>query len=96
MRRIRHTNAWLRALPDCAARRGLSRREQEVWLLLARRRTNREISLQLNISLRTVEHHVGRVIAKFGVTNRREAGVVCLSHAAASDRFTNGCGGDWC
>lgn len=70
-------------LPHHAVPAGLSRREHEVWHLLARRWTNDEISRQLDISRRTVEHHVGRIIAKLGVANRREAGMLWLASATA-------------
>jgi len=54
----------------------LTRREREVGHLLTQRLSDREISEQLVISIRTAEHHVGKVIAKLGVTNRREAGML--------------------
>lgn len=57
-------------------RHALTRREREVGQLLGHRLSDREISEQLVISIRTAECHIGKVIAKLGVTNRREAGVL--------------------
>jgi DNA-binding CsgD family transcriptional regulator len=54
---------------------GLTRREQEVLALLAEGRTNDAIADALVISPKTVDHHVSAVLAKLGVSNRREAAV---------------------
>jgi predicted ATPase/DNA-binding CsgD family transcriptional regulator len=52
----------------------LTRRETEVLWLLVKRQTDGEIADALHISRRTAHHHVGRILAKLGVSNRREAG----------------------
>ncbi len=52
---------------------GLTAREQEVLALLAQGLPDREISRQLFISERTVNHHVSAVLAKIGVTSRTAA-----------------------
>ena len=49
---------------------GLSVREREVALLVARGLTNPQIATELSISLKTVETHVGHVLNKLGVTRR--------------------------
>ena len=51
----------------------LSQREREVLVLLAQRRTNAEMATQLGLNVRTVEHHVSRVLTKLKVANRRDA-----------------------
>ena len=55
------------------AEAGLSARETEVLRLLADGLTDREIAASLQISPRTVETHVSKVLHKLGVRNRAEA-----------------------
>lgn len=54
----------------------LTDRELQVAMLVADGRTNREIATSLHIALRTVEVHVGRLFAKFGVKSRAELTVL--------------------
>jgi len=51
----------------------LSKREAEVLELLAHGLSNPEISDRLFISRKTVEHHVGNILAKLGLRSRSEA-----------------------
>jgi DNA-binding CsgD family transcriptional regulator len=52
---------------------GLTERQLDVLALLADGLTNGEIAARLIVSTRTVDHHVSAVLAKLGVTTRREA-----------------------
>jgi predicted ATPase/DNA-binding CsgD family transcriptional regulator len=51
----------------------LTPRERDVLKLLANRLTNHEIGSHLFIGTRTAEFHVGNIIGKLGVADRREA-----------------------
>ncbi len=52
----------------------LSRREQEVALLIARGLTNGQIAERLSLSERTVSTHVSRILRKLGVRSREKVG----------------------
>ena len=54
---------------------GLTYRELEVLLVLARGSSNREIAEALGISVKTVGHHVQHVYEKVGARSRVEATV---------------------
>ena len=64
---------------------GLSPREAEVLTVLTEGRTNREIAERLFISERTVAVHVGKILAKLGVSGRVEAATVALRLGLAGD-----------
>ncbi|MDP9411691.1 MAG: tetratricopeptide repeat protein, partial [Actinomycetota bacterium] len=53
------------------ARPALTRREEEIAVLVARGLTNRRIGEMLSISERTVDTHVGRILKKLGLDSRR-------------------------
>ena len=52
---------------EVAERLGLTPRQSEVALLLAERRSNKEIAAALSVSLHTARHHVEAVLARLGV-----------------------------
>jgi DNA-binding CsgD family transcriptional regulator/tetratricopeptide (TPR) repeat protein len=57
-----------------AAPAGLTPRETEVLELIVGGATNAEIARTLVIAPKTVDHHVSSVLAKLGVSSRRDAG----------------------
>ena len=60
--------------------RDLTQRERQVWALVARGLSNREIARRLTLSDNTVKFHVQHLFHKLGVKNRTEA---ALRHAKA-------------
>jgi ATP/maltotriose-dependent transcriptional regulator MalT len=55
-----------------AALSSLTRRESEVLSLLREGRSNSDIAKTLYLSIKTVEHHVSRVLTKLGLRSRAE------------------------
>jgi DNA-binding NarL/FixJ family response regulator len=73
---IRHLAATARRTPSAkggSSLDNLSRREVEVLGYLADDLTDKQIAARLNISPRTVETHVGRILEKLGASNRAQA-----------------------
>jgi DNA-binding CsgD family transcriptional regulator len=62
----------LPSMASLQAEFGLTRRESEVALLLARRLTTAEIARAIGTSDHTARHHVERVRSKLGVSRRSE------------------------
>jgi DNA-binding CsgD family transcriptional regulator len=50
----------------------LTPREREVAMLAAAQASSREIATRLQLSVRTVDNHLGRVYAKLGVSSRAQ------------------------
>jgi DNA-binding CsgD family transcriptional regulator len=67
------------ACPD-----GLTRREVEILRLLAIGRTNKDVSLVLQISLSTVATHVRSILSKTQCANRTEAAAYAIRHGLQS------------
>jgi non-specific serine/threonine protein kinase len=64
-------------VPSCAQQElPLTKREQEVTELIAGGLTNRQIAERLFIAQRTVDTHVGHILAKLGCSNRSQAAVL--------------------
>ena len=59
---------------------GLTDREIEVLVLLARGHTNRRMGDELYISPKTVGRHVENIYAKIGVSTRAGATVFAMEH----------------
>ncbi|HEY6710616.1 MAG TPA: LuxR C-terminal-related transcriptional regulator [Actinomycetota bacterium] len=65
---------------------GLTDRQLEVLELLAEGLTNAEIAGRLVVSVRTVDHHVAAILAKFDVGSRREAARTAADLGASANR----------
>jgi DNA-binding NarL/FixJ family response regulator len=59
-------------------RERLTAREFEVLELIAQGRANKRIAFELGISEKTVKAHVGRVLAKLGVSDRTQAALLAV------------------
>lgn len=59
-------------------KRILTSREKEVFDLLVLNKTTKEISIQLNISEKTVRNHISNAMQKLGVKGRASAVVELL------------------
>ena len=61
----------------------------EVFKLVARGLSNAEMARRLFISERTVDHHVGAVLAKLGAPSRAEAARVARAHRGGANVGTD-------
>ena len=67
---------------------GLTRREAEVLMLVARGYTNREVAETLVISVKTASVHVSHILSKLGAANRLEAAAIAHRVMPASSEAT--------
>jgi two-component system, NarL family, response regulator LiaR len=67
-------------------RERLTRRELEVLELIAEGRSNKRIAFELGISEKTVKAHVGRLLAKLGVTDRTQAALLAVRRGLVRSR----------
>lgn len=77
VRATRRARTYQARLDGALASR-LTPREREIAHLVARGLANKEIATQLSISPRTVEEHVGRVVAKLEVSSRAAVGLALV------------------
>lgn len=63
------------AAPKVDLEASLTKREDEVLMLLARGGTNKQIAESLQISYETVKEHVQHLLQKIGVTDRTQAAI---------------------
>lgn len=75
-----HAAPALLPMPSQADSLDLTRREREVLSLLCHRLTDPEIAARLFISPRTASSHVSSVLAKLGVSSRREVAAYAARH----------------
>ncbi len=64
---------------------GLTPREVDVLVQLARGRSNRQIAESLGVSRRTVTSHLEHVYAKLGVSGRTEAALFAMRHGLVEE-----------
>lgn len=60
------------ALREAAERLPLTDREREVVMLVGEGLSNRDIAIRLTLSVRTVENHIFKAMAKTGTANRKQ------------------------
>jgi len=70
--------------PERSLPAGLTPREVEVLIHLARGSTNKEIATALGIAVRTANHHIENIYGKLDVTTRAAAAVFAVRHDLVS------------
>lgn len=73
-----------RAAKEAAS--GLTERERDVVGLIAQGKINREIATALVVGERTVETHVGNILAKLGLSSRRQVAAWAREHGFGEPR----------
>ena len=64
---------------------GLTRREVEVLVLVARGRSNPEVAAELSVSRKTVSSHLEHIYTKLGVSTRTESALYAMRHGLVVD-----------
>lgn len=65
----------------------LTPKEAIVFRLLGRGCTNRVIAAEMDVQIKTVKFHVGRLLAKLGAKNRVEAALIAQRHVATRGKL---------
>ncbi len=73
------------ALRQAAEPLPLTDREREIVMLIGAGLSNREVAARLTLSLRTVESHIYRAMAKTGTTSRDELAALLPRHRARTE-----------
>ena len=63
---------------------GLTRREQQLVLMISRGLTNKEIASELHLSEQTIKNHVHRMLRKLGAADRLRAVEICRHPGAVA------------
>jgi DNA-binding NarL/FixJ family response regulator len=63
----------------------LTRREEDVLILLGKGLSNREIADQLVLSMETVKSHVSAILSKLNLTDRTQAAIYAVRHGLIPD-----------
>lgn len=84
---VRQRRAGSQDVPGSLWNLGITVREYEVLLEVAKHRTNREIAARLHLSHRTVERHIANLLMKTGAENRRGLGALVQSPADPGPAF---------
>jgi DNA-binding NarL/FixJ family response regulator len=83
---VEYMRRQVSAVPDERERLGLTPRETEIVSALVAGLSNREMARQCAISEQTVKHHLTRIYAKLGVSNRLELALYAIQHRLVDDR----------
>ena len=80
--------AWTPALRQASEPVPLTDREREIVRLIGEGLSNRAVAERLTLSVRTVESHIYRAMAKTGTASRDELAALIPSHDARTESLT--------
>jgi DNA-binding NarL/FixJ family response regulator len=72
------------SIPSSSAHKILTSKEREVLQLLAEGKTNRQVAMQLGVSVKTVETHRRRIMKKLDLRNLAELGKYAIREGVTS------------